>query len=188
MFELGESIGGVTGLIFAGNESAVRIAPSNRNLKPLGAVGSILFCASFSGGGSARATVAAIEKANAITKNLNNGLPFETPVPVGKTRPLSQGSMRDCHAGTSLAAFKLLALHARLCTAPVNGLYLGRDALNGTPTRPQKTATRVSAKKYRTPGRGTAGTSARTHAFHFRIHQRSTKPSACACRSMNPHP
>jgi hypothetical protein len=113
MFELGESIGGVTGLIFAGNESAVRIAPSNRNLKSLGADGSILFCASFSGGGSARATVAAIEKANAITKNLSNGFLSEHLFPIGKTQPLNQGSMRDCHAGASLAAFTLLALHTR---------------------------------------------------------------------------
>jgi hypothetical protein len=92
MFALGESIGGVTGLIFAGNESAVRIAPSNCNLKSLGAEGSILFCATFIGAASrdttrdsARAAVAAIEKANAdITKNLSNGLPFGTPVPVEK--------------------------------------------------------------------------------------------------------
>jgi hypothetical protein len=88
MFALGESIGGVTGLIFAGNESAVRIPPSNCNLKSLGADGSILFCATFIGGAcngttgaSPRATVAAIKKANAgITKNLSNGLPFGTPV------------------------------------------------------------------------------------------------------------
>jgi hypothetical protein len=123
LFALGESIGGVTGLISAGSESAVRIAPSNCNLKSLGADGSILFCASFIGtassgatGGPARATVAAIETANAdITKNLSNGLPFGTPVPVGKTRPLHQGSLRDCHAGAALATFRPPDFIMRLC-------------------------------------------------------------------------
>jgi hypothetical protein len=117
MFALGESIGGVTGLIFAGNESAVRIPPSNRSLKSLGADGSILFCATFIGaapsdatGGSARAVVAAIDSANAgIITNLSNGLSFGTPVPAGKTRPLRQGSLRDCRADASLATIKPLA-------------------------------------------------------------------------------
>jgi hypothetical protein len=180
MFALGESIGGVTGLIFAGNESAARMAPSNCNLKSLGADGSILFCAILIGaasngatGDSALATVAAIEKTNAgITKNLSNGLPFGTPVPVGKTRLLYQGSLRDCRAGASLAAIKPLALASSFFAAPVNSLYLGRDAPSGTPTRPQKTATQVSIKKYRPPGRDTGGTFGPTRAVRFRIRQR----------------
>jgi hypothetical protein len=98
MFALGESMGGVTGLIFAGNESAVRTLPppSNCSLKSLGADGSILFCATFIGAapatatrGSARATVTAIENANAdATKTLSNGLPFG--IPIGKRGALSK--------------------------------------------------------------------------------------------------